>query len=227
MSRLLLLTSAVALLGAVAPAQLGPDPRDQLRQIAEKVAEEMKEIDRLLMARDAGKETAAALERSVGGLEKMLEGAQTSNKRVQQGIDELIEQLSKCGLCNGGGEGEGEKPQDGEPQDRNTPSSPRQENPTPDMMQQSQPQPGQTQPAGGQENPTTAENRRAAKDKADDGTEVAERGREVSEWGNLPDYLGAIKQRGGVPEVSEKYRKLYDAYLRAQSRSSDPKTEGK
>lgn len=98
MSRLLMLTTAVALLGAVAPAQLGPDPRDQMRQIADKVAEEMKEIDRMLMSRDAGKSASEAVERSVEGLEKMLDGAQTSNKRVQQGIDELIEQLSKCGL---------------------------------------------------------------------------------------------------------------------------------
>ncbi|MEZ5964442.1 MAG: hypothetical protein R3F56_11400 [Planctomycetota bacterium] len=98
MPRLLLLSSAVALLGAVAPAQLGPDPRDQMRQIADKVAEEMKEIDRLLTSRDTSGAAAGALERSAAGIDKMLDGAQTSNKRVQQGIEELMAQLSKCGL---------------------------------------------------------------------------------------------------------------------------------
>lgn len=98
MPRLLLLSSAVMLLGAVAPAQLGPDPRDQMKQIADKVADEMKEIDRLLTSRDTSGAAAGALERSAQGIEKMLDNAQTSNKRVQQGIDEIIEQLSKCGL---------------------------------------------------------------------------------------------------------------------------------
>lgn len=227
MSRLFFLTTALGLLAAAAPAQLGPDPRDQMRQIAEKVAEEMKEIDRLLMSKDASQETAAAVQRSVEGLQKMLDGAQSSNKRVQQGIDEMIEQLSKCGMCNGGGESDSEsqsKPQ-GEPKDGQAPSSPRQENQTPDMVQQQreqqgeQHQPGEGRPKGGGENPTEAQNKTAAKQQADDGKEVAERDAEVTEWGNLPEYLGAIKQRGGVPEVSEKYRKLYDAYLRAQAKS--------
>ncbi|MEZ5964443.1 MAG: hypothetical protein R3F56_11405 [Planctomycetota bacterium] len=84
--------------------------------------------------------------------------------------------------------------------------------------QQQQQQQAGGKPQGGGENPQTAENRAAAKQQADDGKEVAERTREVSEWGNLPEYLGAIKHRGGVPEVSEKYRKLYDAYLRAQAK---------
>lgn len=98
MPRFILLSSAVALLGAVAPAQLGPDPRDQMKQIAAKVAEEMKEIDRLLTSHDTSGAAAEALKRSAEGLDKMLDGAQSSNKRVQQGIDDLIEQLSKSGL---------------------------------------------------------------------------------------------------------------------------------
>ncbi len=98
MRRFMLLSSAVALFAGLAPAQLGPDPRDQMKQIAEKVATEMKEIDRLLMSRDAGKAATEALQRSAEGIDKMLDGAQSSNKRVQQGIDELIEQLSKSGL---------------------------------------------------------------------------------------------------------------------------------
>jgi hypothetical protein len=98
MSRIPLLAAAALLLPSFAMAQLGPDPREQMKQIADKVAEEMKEIDRLLMSRDAGQGANEALERSTAGIQKMLEGADSSNKRVQQGIEELIEQLSKCGL---------------------------------------------------------------------------------------------------------------------------------
>jgi hypothetical protein len=86
------------------------------------------------------------------------------------------------------------------------------------QQQDQQQQQGEKKPQGGQENPLSAQNKQATKAQADDGKEVAERAREVAEWGNLPEYLGAIKQRGGVPEVSEKYRKLYDAYLKAQSK---------
>ena len=98
MPRILFLSSAFALLAAAAPGQLGPDPRDQMKQIAEKVAEEMKEIDRLLITRDAGKAASEAAQRSAECIQKMLDGAGSSSKRVQQGIDELLEQLSKCGL---------------------------------------------------------------------------------------------------------------------------------
>jgi len=224
MSRNPLLLSVLVLSAAALPAQLGPDARDQLRQIADKVAEEMKEIDRLLTSGDAGKDASAALQRSVAGIEEMLQGAQTTNKRVQQGIDELIEQLSKSGLGEGSESQSQETPQDGQQQGRERQPGPRQENPTPDMVQQpqgnqqQQGQPGERKPEGG-ENPLQAQNKPAAKPQNDDGKEVTERARDVSEWGNLPEYLGAIKQRGGVPEVSEKYRKLYDAYLRAQTKA--------
>lgn len=86
------------------------------------------------------------------------------------------------------------------------------------VQQQQQQKPGGSKPQGGQQNPTSAQNKQATKNPTDDGKEVAERTHDVAEWGNLPEYLGAIKQRGGVPEVSEKYRKLYDAYLKAQSK---------
>jgi hypothetical protein len=93
-----MLSAAVALLAGAASAQLAPDPRDQMKQIADKVASEMKEIDKMLMTGDASKAAAEASRRSAEGIGKMLEGAQTSNKRVQQGIEEMLEQLSKSGL---------------------------------------------------------------------------------------------------------------------------------
>lgn len=82
---------------APASAQLGPDANDQLRRVAEKVAEEMQTIDKLLTARDPAAAREAST-RAASGIQKMLDQAQTTNKRVQQGIDELIEQLKNCGL---------------------------------------------------------------------------------------------------------------------------------
>lgn len=87
------------------------------------------------------------------------------------------------------------------------------------QREQQQKAQGESKPQGGGENPMSAQNKPASKPQNDDGKEVAERAADVAEWGNLPEYLGAIKQRGGVPEVNEKYRKLYDAYLRAQAKS--------
>lgn len=223
MPRFLLLSTAVLVLGASASAQLTPDPRQQLKQIADKVAEEMKEIDRLLLERDASKATGEALRRSVEGIEKMLDNAGSANKRVQQGIDELIQQLEECGLCDNPGDGSGQSQQDQQEQQgrRNQQPGTRQENATPDMVRQPQEQQQQQdgrEPKGNQQDSPNARNQDAAKAPTEDGVEVTERPGEVAEWGNLPEYLGGIKQRGGIPEISEKYRKLYDAYLRAQSK---------
>ena len=217
-------TLAVLALTSATAAQIGPDAKDQIKRIAEKVAEEMAEIDRLLTNRDASQNAADAAKRASEGIQKMLEQAETANKRVQQGIDELIEQIKQQ---SGGGQGqEGqEQPQDGQqPGSRRDQNSPREENQTPEMVQQQgqqhgqqqQQQQGQPKPEG--QNPQAAQNRTAQKPPTDDGKEVVERVGEAGSWGVLPEYLGAIKQRGGVPEVSEKYRKLYDAYLKAQAK---------
>lgn len=91
------ITLLVLTLGTSLTAQLGPDPKDQLRRVADKVAEEMQAIDKLLTERNADAAKAAS-QRASEGIQKMLEQAATGNKRVQQGIDELIEQLKSCGL---------------------------------------------------------------------------------------------------------------------------------
>ena len=216
-------TLAVLALASATSAQIGPDAKDQIKRIAEKVAEEMAEIDRLLTNRDASQNASDAVKRAAESIQKMLEQAETANKRVQQGIDELIEQIKQQ---PGGGQGQEsqEPPQNGQqPGSRRDQNSPREENQTPEMVQQQQgqqqgqqQQQGQPKPEG--QNPQAAQNRTAQKPPTEDGKEVVERVGEAGSWGVLPEYLGAIKQRGGVPEVSEKYRKLYDAYLKAQAK---------
>lgn len=89
------------------------------------------------------------------------------------------------------------------------------------MVQQRKPEQNQEpagQPKQPQDNPHAGRNQTAQQAQKDDGQEVVGREGGTASWGNLPEYLGAIKQRGGVPEVSEKYRKLYDAYLKAQAK---------
>ncbi len=217
---------AVLALASATAAQIGPDAKDQIKRIAEKVAEEMAEIDRLLTNRDAGQNASDAAKRAAESIQKMLEQAETANKRVQQGIDELIAQMKQQ---SGGGQGQEsqDQPQDGQqPGSRRDQNGPREENQTPEMVQQQQQQQGQQQgqqqqqgqPKPEGQNPQAAQNRTAQKPPTEDGKEVVERAGDVGSWGALPEYLGAIKQRGGVPEVSEKYRKLYDAYLKAQAK---------
>lgn len=91
------------------------------------------------------------------------------------------------------------------------------------MVQREQQKPGEQKPSGGGENPQDAQNKTAKRAPKEDGTENVERSGETAAWGSLPEYLGGIKQRGGVPEVSEKYRKLYEAYLKAQAKKPGDK----
>ncbi len=86
------------------------------------------------------------------------------------------------------------------------------------MVKRDEQQPGEQKQPGGGENPKDAQNKTARRQPKDDGTETVQREGGTADWGNLPEYLGGVKQRGGVPEVSEKYRKLYEAYLKAQAK---------
>ena len=96
------------------------------------------------------------------------------------------------------------------------------------MVQQEQPGKRQgeqqKQPIDPSANQQVGQNKAAQKAPTEGEKEVVTRDAGAATWGTLPDYMGAIKQRGGVPEVSEKYRKLYDAYLKAQAKKPAPPT---
>lgn len=96
------------------------------------------------------------------------------------------------------------------------------------MVQQQQQQQGeqQKQPTDPSANQQVGQNKTAQKPPAEGEKEAVTREAGAADWGTLPDYLGAIKQRGGVPEVSEKYRKLYDAYLKAQAKKPSTPASG-
>ena len=84
------------------------------------------------------------------------------------------------------------------------------------------------QPTDPSANQQVGQNQAAQRPPAEGEKEAVTRDADAATWGTLPDYMGAIKQRGGVPEVSEKYRKLYDAYLKAQAKKpSSAPTSGR
>lgn len=96
------------------------------------------------------------------------------------------------------------------------------------MVQQQQQQGEQKkEPTDPSADARSGQNKTAQKPPSEGEKEAVTRGADAANWGTLPDYMGAIKQRGGVPEVSEKYRKLYDAYLKAQAKKPTTPPSGR
>jgi len=189
------------------------DPREKISDIATKIAEEMKEIDRLLLQtskKTDGAEAAAAMKRNVERIDELLKQTSESQRSAVQRIDELIKELAKMSGSGGGGSNQGS--QSGRSQQR----SQREESETPDLSQNNQPD-GQ-QPQGNQDQRQPGENLPSPRP-ADDPTETVDRTKVQEKWGHLPDYMEFLKTRGGQPDVPEKYRKFRDAFLK-QSQAS-------
>jgi hypothetical protein len=215
-----LLPIAFAALAAAGTAQI--DPQNKLLEIADKVAEEMKEIDRLLMQRATSGEAAKALDRSAQGIQKMLEEVDGTSKSVCKGIDALMEELEKngSGVCPSSdfGQSPDQQDQQSEQQSGDKEPSVRKENRSADLVDQRKPdaRPQDGRAEGPEQNPTTGQKAPSAP-RPDAGEERVHHERDALEWGELPKYLGGIKQRGGLPDVSGKYRRLYEAYLKQQA----------
>jgi methyl-accepting chemotaxis protein len=105
-------TSTLALLFCLAAAAVGNDARAQfgedggpekIKQIVKEVAEQMQEIDRLLLrstapdkgAAESAKEAAKNLARSVENIDKLLEQTTKNQTEVVRGIDDLIKEIEK------------------------------------------------------------------------------------------------------------------------------------
>ena len=220
-----------------APAQNG-DPMREIQEIARRVDEQLREIDRLLL--ESGKKNQ---ERSKP--KEMLQQARERSQAVEEGIDQLIEKLQQMKQQSSSSS---QEPQDGEPgQDGQQGQQPqsgqqrqgnRRENQTPDFVQQprgegepkpdgqqpqpkpggeqpggEQPQPQPGQPTGGQEIPTGGENTVGNRpDQTPSGP--GNPGQGEGSWGELQPYLNLLKNRGSAPKVPEKYRKYWEAYLK-------------
>jgi hypothetical protein len=240
------LAAALAWAGPIA-AQIGGDPQTRVRDIARKVAEEMKEIDRLLLettakGRSASSAGAAAdgMRRSVEQMRELLKQTSGSQSQTVEKLGELIKEIQDMAQSSGSpseGEsqgspssGQGQPRPDGQGQGRN---NPRDQSNSPEFQRQqqgqsqgqepggqnqpNQPRPGDGDPQDGGENPDGGRNTNAGRN-PDAGTERVNRESETGQWGNLPPYLQFLQGRGGAPEVPERYRKYVEVFMKkAQS----------
>lgn len=89
--------------------------------------------------------------------------------------------------------------------------------------QHKQPKDGE-QPTGPEQNPTTGQNKVGGKP-PQGGEEQVPRGIDTQRWGVLPKYLEFMHARGSLPEVPERYRRLYEAYLKSGQKppASEPR----
>ena len=215
-------------------AQLGADPTETVRLLTEKIGEQMKEIDRLLL--ETGREASGN-----ANAKERLDNSKESSRQAVDAIDQLIEELDKMANQQGGGGGgasdkpSGSPPPKGSGQDRpqNGQQGARQENETPQVGEkpenqggQEQPKPGESsgeqqpqdqpsgQPNGQEQQQEPGTNKLDGQSAPQNPTDEFERKQAGGEWGNLPPYLMHLKSRGSPPQIPAKYRRLYEAYLR-------------
>lgn len=207
-----------ALLVAAPAASQFEDPQRKIKEIANEIAGELQEIDRLLLqtGQEGGAKAAAeGMARAAQRIDDLLEQTAQSQEAAAKRMDELIKEIEKlsgqcsgCSECNGQGHGK----QSQQPQQR----SQRQPSSTPDAARPDEPdgdkpQDNRSREEPGQNAPADAERQ--------DPTQRVDHERTFEKWGNLPDYLEFLKSRGGQPDVPEKYRKFRDAFLKQSQKS--------
>jgi hypothetical protein len=206
------------------PAQ-GQNPLHEIQEIANRVDEQLREIDRLLLqsAKPAGTEQHPR---------ELLQRSQEQSQGVEQGIDELIRKLNEMKNQSRSSQDQDQQQQRDQQQQQQQQQQQgerrnRQDGSTPDFMPQPQPQPGQDQqqpqqdppqgnePQGGEQNPDGGQNRPADR-QPDQQTGPGQPGQGEGEWGALQPYLNELKNRGSPPRVPEKFRKYWEAYVRSR-----------
>ena len=108
-----MLRPAMALLTLLAvsvPAQIEEDPRTKMKEILEQVANEMAQIDKLLQESSRSNDAARGMKANVERLDKLLDSVSESQKRVVQGIDDLLKEAEKMKGDQQGNPLEGGKP---------------------------------------------------------------------------------------------------------------------
>lgn len=198
--------AATALLVTPAAAQFDR-PEERVRQIADEIAEEMREIDRLLLQRPAA-DAAEGMARAAERMNELLRQTGASQGSVATKIDELIREIQKLQReGQGGGQDQPPpSPSQRQPRTRREPSERPENAPSTDAPPEDNRPPPQDQ---GRNQPAAVEPRQP--------TEEVEHGTDHERWGVLPFYEEFNKTRGGVPLVPEKYRRYHEAFLK-QSR---------
>lgn len=216
------------------PAQ-GRDPIEEIQEIARRVEEQLREIDKLLL--ESGQKSQTRTQQH-----ETLKRASERSEAVDGGIEELIEKLTEMKNQRGSGQPQDQQdqkdqqqgqsqPQGGDPRNGQPQGAPqaRRENQTPDFVQQpktggQQQQPGQGQekpvpqgrPQSGQETRDGGENRPPNQQQPEPELGPGQPGTGDETWGDLQPYLNRIKNRGSTPRVPEKYRKYWQAYLKSR-----------
>lgn len=229
MKRILILTGLLAATAPL-PAQF-VDPRKKIRDIVEEIAREMHEIDRMLLrtSSSGAGEAAERMARTAQRIDKLLEQTRSSQGKVVEGIDKLLEEIQKMARQNGGSCPFGsDADSGGQPrQDRPQPGR-RQQTPQPRMQRDrgSQSRSEGEEPRGGRDQRDRGRNRPASS-RPEDPTQRVPPNRDAKRWGNLPRYLEFLKTRGGSPEIPERYRKFYEAFLKRSRKSEAFEKKGK
>lgn len=219
------LLAGAVLLAIRLPAQ--NNPTDEIKQIVERVDEQLKKIDELLQqsARKSGNDRKPST---------LLGESQQQSEAAVQGIDELIEKLeqmrqqSKSRSQSQDQQQQQQQDQQQQQQQRQPGGQHnRQENPTPEQVQQPpQPKPGQNQqqpepgtpqgqPRDGPDPKGPGENVQGNRPPNQD-TDKGQRGTGDDSWGDLQPYTNFLKNRGSLPRVPEKFRKYWEAYLKSK-----------
>lgn len=215
------------LLAIPAPAQIGPE--DNIRKILTAISEEMTEIDRLLME-SSRKGASAGMARAADRIKELMQQSQTSQDKVIDDIAQLIEEIERMQQSNSSSRGSsqqsqeqqnkpGDKPED---QQRST----REQTQSPEMVDRPQNEQSRQQDANStqdqsQPDPLNEGQNIEATQRPEDATEKAQREANSARWGNLPKYVRFMMNRGGLPEVPEKYRRLLEAYQKQSHKRRD------
>lgn len=219
--------SALLLPALLLPAPLlAQDPSlREIQEIARRVDEQLREIDRLLLesskARGEGQRP-----------QELLQQSRQQSEVVEQGIDDLIAKLTQ--MKNQSPSSQSDQQQQQQQQQRQQQQDPsqqqrpqnRRENPDQEFMPQGQQQQGEQQqgqqqqqqqqanrPEGPEQNPPGGENREGNLP-PDQATGPGQPGTGDDEWGKLQPYVNFLKNQGSPPKVPEKYRKYWEAYLK-------------
>ncbi|MCB9869335.1 MAG: hypothetical protein H6837_05715 [Planctomycetes bacterium] len=203
------------------------DPKAKIQEILDNVANEMKEIDKLLQESGRSKEAAKSMKSSVQKLDKLLDQVGKSQGKVVKGIDELLEQAEKMkgegGQCPFGGESSSNQKKRQKGQQQSSPESQQDQGRRQRERESREPRqlgqkpgekPGEKNDKGGKPENNQRDQGKGqnatAKSQPKDPTGKADAGKTAGAWGELPDYI--LKHgRGSMPAVPDKYRKYLDA----------------
>ena len=240
-----LITQGLAFVAALACSSLSLcaqiSPEDAVRQILESIDDELSEIEKQLL--ETSKRNSVGKDGSTEQVQKLLEETQGSQGRVVRGIDQLIDELQKMQQQQqGGGGGQSQQQDQQRSQDplEDQERTQRQEIQQDAGQRQDQPQQGQQQgqqqqqQQGQQQSQQPQDGSQANDNKEDrppqggntksgsqaqEGEERSVRESDRARWGQLQKYDIHTHQKGSLPEVPEKYRRLLEEFQRNGQRS--------